>query len=94
MNRTELIKELAAEVDMPVGDSKVVVDALQSIITRTVKKGEPVTIAGFAKFARVDRPARIGRNPATGEQIKIKAKRAVKVTALKAFKDEVMGGKK
>lgn len=53
-----------------------------------------MTLTGFVKFARVDRPARMGRNPATGEAIKIKAKRAVKTTPLKAFKDEVMGAKK
>lgn len=94
MTRAELIKALAGEVDMPVGDSKVIVAALEDIITRTVKSGEVVNLSGFVKFARVDRPARMGRNPATGESIKIKAKRVVKVTPLKAFKDSVMGGKK
>ncbi|MGA1821100.1 MAG: HU family DNA-binding protein, partial [Thermoplasmatota archaeon] len=46
-----------------------------------------LAITGFAKFARVDRPARMGRNPQTGEAIKIKASRRVRITALKAFKD-------
>ncbi|MSO38275.1 MAG: HU family DNA-binding protein, partial [Acidimicrobiia bacterium] len=47
----------------------------------------------FAKFARVDRKARMGRNPATGETIKIKASRRARITPLKAFKDAVLGGK-
>src|SRR5262245_14854414 len=67
--------------------------AFTDIITETVAKGEPVAITGFAKFARVDRPARMGRNPQTGEAIKIKASRRVRVTALKAFKDAVLTGK-
>ena len=50
-------------------------------------------ISGFLKFARVDRPARMGRNPATGEAIKIKASRRVRVTPLKGFKDAVLTGK-
>ena len=50
-------------------------------------------ISGFLKFARVDRPARMGRNPATGEAIKIKASRRACVTPLKGFKDAVLAGK-
>src|SRR5262249_17394136 len=56
-------------------------------ITDTVAGGEVVVISGFAKFARVDRPARMGRNPQTGEAIRIKASRRARVTPLKAFKD-------
>jgi DNA-binding protein HU-beta len=67
--------------------------AFTEIITETVAKGEPVAISGFAKFARVDRPARMGRNPQTGEAIKIKASRRVRITALKAFKDAAISGK-
>src|SRR5690606_5105839 len=51
--------------------------------------GEPVAISGFAKFDRGERKARTGRNPQTGETIKIKASKTVKVTPLKAFKDAV-----
>ena len=50
-------------------------------------------ISGFAKFARVDRAARMGRNPQTGEAIRIKASRKARVTPLKAFKDAVLTGK-
>ena len=51
----------------------------------------PVTISGFAKFAKIKRAARIARNPATGEQIKVKAKTVAKITALKGFKDVALG---
>lgn len=67
--------------------------ALVEIITETVATGEPVAISGFAKFARVDRAARMGRNPQTGEAIRIKASRRVRITALKAFKDAAISGK-
>jgi DNA-binding protein HU-beta len=50
-----------------------------------------VNISGFAKFAKIKRPARQGRNPATGETIQIKAKTVAKITALKGFKDIALG---
>ena len=55
--------------------------------------GDPVVISGFAKFAKIDRAARMGRNPATGEPIKIAAKTTAKITALKGFKDAVLAAK-
>jgi DNA-binding protein HU-beta len=60
------------------------------VVTAVVSQGEQVNISGFAKFAKVERPARMGRNPATGEAIKIKASKKARITALKAFKDAVM----
>ena len=60
------------------------------VVTGVVSKGEPVAITGFAKFAKVERPARMGRNPATGEAIKIKASKKARITPLKGFKDAVM----
>ncbi|MFI5045620.1 MAG: HU family DNA-binding protein [Acidimicrobiia bacterium] len=93
MNRRELVAVLAERTDT---DKRTADSALQAFIdtvTETVAKGEPVAISGFAKFARVDRAARMGRNPATGEAIRIKASRRVRVTPLKAFKDAVLTGK-
>ena len=55
--------------------------------------GEDVAISGFAKFRRIDRPARMARNPATGEQVRVAAKRVARITPLKAFKDAVLSGK-
>jgi DNA-binding protein HU-beta len=59
-------------------------------VSAVVSKGEPVAISGFAKFAKVERAARMGRNPATGETIKIKASKKARITPLKGFKDAVM----
>ncbi len=94
MNRRELIAALAERIET---DKRSAEDALQAVldlITETVSKGEAVAISGFAKFARVDRKARMGRNPQTGEAIKIKASRRARITPLKAFKDAVLTGKK
>ncbi|HET9729368.1 MAG TPA: HU family DNA-binding protein, partial [Acidimicrobiia bacterium] len=59
----------------------------------TVAGGEDVAISGFAKFRRIDRPARMARNPATGEMVKVKAKRVARITPLKGFKDAVLSGR-
>ena len=59
------------------------------VVTATVAKGEPVAITGFAKFAKIERPARMGRNPATGEAIKIKASKKVAFRAAKELKEAV-----
>jgi len=64
------------------------------LITATVSTGEDVAISGFAKFRRIDRPARLARNPATGETVKVAAKRVARITPLKAFKDSVLSGRK
>ena len=69
-----------------------VLNGFTDVVTSTVSRGEQVAISGFAKFAKVERAARMGRNPATGEAIHIKASKKARITPLKAFKDAVMGG--
>jgi DNA-binding protein HU-beta len=71
--------------------AKAVIEGTVDVILANVAKGEIVNISGFAKFFKKKRPARIGRNPATGEQIQIKAKTVAKITALKGFKDVALG---
>ena len=93
MNRRELVLALAERTETDRRTADATLTAFVEIITETVAKGEPVAISGFAKFARVDRAARMGRNPQTGEAIKIKASRRVRITALKAFKDAAISGK-
>jgi DNA-binding protein HU-beta len=93
LNRRELVLALAERTETDRRTADATLAALVDIITETVAKGEPVAITGFAKFARVDRPARMGRNPQTGEAIRIKASRRVRITALKAFKDAAISGK-
>lgn len=91
MNKGELIEALASET----GESKASVEKLLNAFVDTVesqvKKGEKVQLPGFGTFERRDRSARTGRNPQTGEEIKIKA---TKVPAFKAgagFKSAVGG---
>jgi DNA-binding protein HU-beta len=93
VNRRELVLALSERTDTDRRSADEMLSAFTDVITETVAKGEPVAISGFAKFARVDRPARMGRNPQTGEAIRIKASRRVRVTPLKAFKDAVLTGK-
>ena len=81
MNRKELIDALAAQTDSTKADAERSVAALIDIISGTLKKGESLTLVGFGTFEVRKRAARIGRNPKTGEELKIKA---AKVPAFKA----------
>jgi len=81
MNRKELIDALAAKTDSTKADAERSVAALIDIISGTLKKGESLTLVGFGTFEVRKRAARIGRNPKTGEELKIKA---AKVPAFKA----------
>ncbi len=90
MNRRELIRAVAAHTADDVRHVESVLSGVTDVITAVVAKGEPVTIQGFAKFAKVERAARMGRNPRTGEAIRIKASKRVRVTPMKTFKDTVM----
>ncbi len=94
MNRRELVAELAERLEIDKRTADTGLQAFVDIVTDTVASGEVVAISGFAKFARVERAARMGRNPQTGETIRIKASRRVRVTPLKAFKDAVLTGKR
>jgi DNA-binding protein HU-beta len=93
VNRSQLVTALSERIDTTRRDADAVLTSIVDLITATVAAGEDVAISGFAKFRRVDRPARMGRNPATGETIRIKAKRSAKITPLKQFKDAVLSGK-
>ena len=90
MNRAELIKELVERTPCSRERAVDFLDTFEEVVSETVAKGDPVMLTGFVKFERKDRPARQGRNPATGESIQIAAKSVVKATPLKKFKDTVM----
>ena len=90
MNRRELVNAVAAHGGLEPKQVDATLRSLTDVITAVVSKGEPVQISGFAKFAKVERAARMGRNPATGEPVKIKASKKARITPLKAFKDAVM----
>jgi DNA-binding protein HU-beta len=90
MNKRELAKAVAVQSDVEFKTVVTVIDGFTDVVTAVVSKGEPVSIPGFAKFVKVDRPARMGRNPATGETIRIKASKKARITPVKAFKDAVL----
>src|SRR5438128_6416039 len=90
MNRRELVNAIAAHSGMETRHVDACLKATTDVITAVVAKGEPVAISGFAKFAKVERSARMGRNPQTGEPVKIKASKKARITPLKGFKDAVM----
>ena len=93
MNRRELVNSVAAQAGITNKEADNALRAFQDVVTSYVAKGEQVNISGFCKFVKVNRPARMGRNPATGEAIKIKASKKARITPLKAFKDAVLSGK-
>ncbi|GBE37301.1 DNA-binding protein HU 1 [bacterium BMS3Bbin07] len=94
MNKGELIEKVASVTE----SSKVVaakaVSAVFDTISKTLKKGENVTIVGFGTFSVVKQKARKGRNPITGESIKIKARKSPKFKAGKGLKEIIAGKKK
>ena len=90
MNKRELAKAVAVQSDVELKTVVTVLDGFTDVVTAVVSKGVPVAIPGFAKFVKVDRAARMGRNPATGESIRIKASKKARITPVKAFKDAVL----
>jgi DNA-binding protein HU-beta len=91
MNRRELVKAVAEYTGQEPRAVEGALRGFETVVAASIGKGEPVVLSGFAKFARVDRKARMGRNPATGEPVKIKASRKARITPLKGLKD-VVGG--
>ena len=91
MNKTELIEAIAGKVDAPKTQVAEIIAALEDIVVANVKKGEKVAITGFVSFERVDRKARLARNPQTGEEIKVPASKAPKVSAGASFKKAIKG---
>jgi DNA-binding protein HU-beta len=90
MNKRELARAVAVQADVELKTVVSVLEGFTDVVTAVVSKGEPVSIPGFAKFVKVNRAARMGRNPATGEAIRIKASKKARITPVKAFKDAVL----
>ncbi len=88
MNKGDLVNEVSKVVSTK-KEAKAAVDCVFSTITKTLKKKGTVQLVGFGTFKVDKRKARKGRNPATGEEIKIKAKNVPKFVAGKALKDAV-----
>jgi len=94
MNKAQFIAYLAPQF----GDSKKeaarAVEVVFDAIVRNISKGEDVMINDFGKFKKVDRPARKGRNPQTGEAIQIKASKKVRFLPAKGLKEIITGARK
>ena len=84
MHKTDLIKEIANQTGLSQKDAAASLEAFLKTVTKSLKKGDKVTLVGFGTFSVSKRAARTGRNPQTGETIKIKAK---KVARFKAGKE-------
>ncbi len=84
MNKAELIAQLADDAGITKTQANATLDSFVDTVTKTLKKGDKVTLVGFGTFSVSKRAARVGRNPQTGEAIKIKAK---KVARFKAGKE-------
>jgi DNA-binding protein HU-beta len=88
MTKTEIVKALKEHAGLAtLAQAEAAYEKLFAIIGATLKKGDAVSITGFGSFKVVDRKARTGRNPRTGETIAIPASKAVKFTPGKALKD-------
>ena len=94
MNKQELIDAVASATGASKSITGEAIDAVIGAVTQAVVRGDTVQLVGFGSFSQGTRAARTGRNPATGEEIKIAAAKTVKFTAGKAFKDAVNGARK
>ena len=89
MNKTELIEAIAKDTGLTKKDSENAVKAFVEVVSKELSKGHEVQLVGFGTFAVGKRAARKGRNPKTGEEIKIAASKAPKFKPGKALKDRV-----
>ena len=93
MNKSELIEKIANDANITKVQAGAALDVFISSVTGSLKKKKAVTLVGFGTFDVQKRKARNGRNPATGESIKIKAQTAVKFRPGKTLKNTVNGVK-
>ena len=81
MNKGELVDAIASEAKITKADAQRALEAFLSVTAKTLKKGDKVTLVGFGTFSVAKRAARTGRNPQTGKEIKIAAKKVAKFKA-------------
>ena len=89
MNKAELVAAIAEKTELSKKDSEKALKAFIDVVTEELKKGEKIQLVGFGTFEVVERAAREGRNPQTGETMNIPASKAPKFKASKQLKDEV-----
>ncbi len=89
MNKSELVDAIADKAELSKADAGRALDGMIAAVTKALKKGDTVSLVGFGTFSVKKRAARTGRNPATGETIKIKASKTPSFKAGKGFKDAI-----
>jgi len=94
MTKSQIVAHFAQKFDLPKKMALSILDELVSLAASETKKTGAFTIPGLGKLVKSERKARIGRNPATGEQIKIPAKTVVKMRLAKACKDAIVPPKR
>ena len=90
MNKVDLVRSAMERLELARKDAVALIDGVFEDIEAACVSGEPVKIPGFGQFKVRDRAARMARNPATGEQVKVPAKRVFKFLPAKALKEAVM----
>jgi DNA-binding protein HU-beta len=89
MNKSELITKIAEDAGITKTQANATIDSFVDAVTKTLKKGDKVTLVGFGTFSVSKRAARNGRNPQTGAVIKIKAKKVAKFKAGKELSGKI-----
>ncbi len=89
MKKNELIERIAAEAEVPRSEAQKHFEAFEKVVTEALKAGEEVQITGFGKFSVKERKAREGRNPQTGEKMKIAAQKVPAFSAGNALKEAI-----
>ena len=87
MKKKELIERIAEEAGVPKGEAQKHFEAFEEVVTEALKAGEEVQITGFGKFSVKERKAREGRNPQTGQKMKISAQKVPSFSAGNALKE-------
>jgi DNA-binding protein HU-beta len=91
MNLADLAEKLAADHDLPKSKTRQLLEAAFAAVGDAIARDEEVSVQGFGKFKASDRPAREGRNPATGEALQIAASRKAAFAPAKQLKDKLNG---
>ncbi len=93
MTQSQVAAHLAEKTEISKKQAKAILEELNSLVVRELKKEGSLRLAGLGIFRKRKTKARIGRNPATGEEIKIPARTRLRFTAAKALKDSVLGAR-
>jgi DNA-binding protein HU-beta len=89
MNKAELIEKISTDAEISKKQAGLALDSFTDAVTKTLKKGDTVTLVGFGTFSVSKRAARVGRNPQTGAALKIKAKKVAKFKAGKTLSEKI-----